>query len=114
MTEGTQESLPIFTKGLAAGRQEKATAATLKELKLGPADSALAQLALEAGRAVDQAIANHNPASFAKAATTLRETLAALRLGKQASGRDPFEQLLADLDDDDAGTTGAVRHAADT
>lgn len=92
------ETLPLFVESYKPGRQEKATARTLASAGLTDSDAALAQLAVEASRAVDLAIAQENAASFAKAAVQLRDTLAILFAGRRL-GTDPFDTLVASLAD---------------
>lgn len=77
--------------------------------------AALAQLAVEAARAVDRANAIGDPYAFSQPARELRELLTALGLvptaAKGGEPRDPFDDLFAELDA--GGTTPAARDSSD-
>lgn len=112
-----QEALPFVSPSRAPGRMELATRAVLEKARaddqLDDIDEALAQLAVEASRAIDQAGESRDPYAFSQPAAQLRDTLVMLGLdpkSRGASGRDPFDEFLEDLDDD-GRPAGQVRHS---
>lgn len=116
-TDGTP---PLFAEpSQPTGRMQQAVLDVLDDAKgqglLDDLDAALAQLAVEAARAVDFANGSGDPYAFSQPARELRETLARLKLDPTAreggSGRDPFAELLDDLADND-GTATPVRDSS--
>lgn len=115
-----QDALPGLTvEGVRPGRLEQAVAAAIDEAvrqqRLTTLDRAMAQLAIEAARAVDQAVTiRRDPYAFAQPARELRETLTRLQLdptARGATGRDKFGEWLDEVLADN-GTAGAVRDPA--
>lgn len=114
---GGTEPLPFVVETAPAGPLQQAVAAVLERARadelLTDVDEALAQLAVEAARAVDRAAGD--PYAFSQPAAQLRETLVLLQLDPKSRGvtsRDPFDDLLAGLVDD-GGTAGEVRDRKD-
>lgn len=110
---GGTEPLPFVVETAPAGPMQKAVAAVLDQARadglLEDVDEALAQLAVEAARAVDHAA--RDPYAFSQPAAQLRETLVLLRLdpkSRGATGRDPFDAFIEGLADDRPASE--VRH----
>lgn len=106
---GGTEPLPFVVATAPAGPMQQAVAAVLEQARtdglLAAVDEALAQLAVEAARAVDYAAGD--PYAFSQPAAQLRETIALLGLdpkSRGSAGRDPFSAFLDDLADDRPST----------
>lgn len=120
-TDGT-EPLFVETGSTGIGPMQRAVLDVLELARAGDKptlvdlDAGLAQLAVEAARAVDLAIGSRDPYAFSQPARELRELLAQLKLDPASRGgaasRDPFEDFLADLGDD--GTAAPVRDPQDS